>query len=121
MRRSIFRLASSILHVRCPRATGFTLIEFFGALAVIAILVAVIAPPVIRRVDRAAWTKETTDLNTIVDAYTQSILRNKTVPGTNANAWASDIAGHLSLPVSAITTNARRLARAFLIDPNLRI
>ena len=98
---------------------GFTLIEIIAVVSVIAILVAVIAPSVIRRVDQAAWTKETADLNTIADAYTQYILRNKSVRGTND--WAIAIANQMSLPVSAITTNARRLARAFLVDPDLRV
>src|SRR5881392_156656 len=79
---------------------GFTLIEMIAVLSVIAILVAVIAPSVIRRVDQAAWTKETADLNTIADAYRQYVLRIKTVPGTND--WAPDIAAQMSLPVSTI-------------------
>jgi type II secretory pathway pseudopilin PulG len=98
------------------------LIEIIAVLAIIAILVAVIAPSVIRRVDRAAWTAETANLNNIAEALIQSILRtntNKTIPGTNG--WATAVASQMSLPVSTITTNARRFARAFLIDPNLRI
>src|SRR6185369_9462162 len=96
------------------RYNGFTLMEMIGVLAVIAILVAVIAPSVIRRMDRAAWTRETLDLNSIADSLTQSIVRTKIVPGTN---MPTAIAAQMSLPVSAITTNSRRFARAFLIDP----
>src|SRR5438874_798809 len=98
---------------------GFTLIEMIAVLSVIAILVAAIVPSVIRRMDRGAWTRETADLNSIADALTQSILRTKIVPGTNT--WATAIATQMSLPVSAITTNPRRFARAFLIDTNLSI
>ena len=89
---------------------GFTLIEMIAVLSVIAILVAAIVPSVIRRMDRGAWTRETADLNSIADALTQSILRTKIVPGTNT--WATAIATQMSLPVSAITTNPRRFARA---------
>jgi type II secretory pathway pseudopilin PulG len=101
------------------RARGFTLVQIIAVLALMAILVTAAVPSVIRRVDQAARTRETTDLNTIADSYTQYVLRNKKVPGTND--WPTAIAGHMSLPVSAITTNSRRYARAFLIDPNLRI
>src|SRR5438105_9650868 len=112
---SDFRISISEFRFR----GGFTLIEVIAVLAVIAILVAVITPSVIRRVDRAAWTKESADLNAIADSYAQSILRNKIVPGTNG--WATAVASQMGLPISAITTNSRRFARAFLIDPSLSI
>src|SRR5207249_3473947 len=67
----------------------------------------------------AAWTKETADLNTIADAYTQCVLRNKTVPGLAT--WASDVASQLSLPANAVTNTPRGTPRMFLIDPNLRM
>jgi hypothetical protein len=92
-----------------------------GTLAVIAILVGVTAPSVIKRVDRAAWTRETTDLQTIADSYTQYILRNHRLPAAASLDWATNIANYMSLPVSSITTNSRRFARAFLVDTNLSI
>ena len=101
------------------RHSGWTLIETIAVLAIIAILAAIVAPTIIRRVDRAAWTKETADLNSISDSFTLSILRTKTIP--DAGGWAKAVAGQMSLPVSSITTNSRRYARAFLIDPDLRI
>jgi len=88
-------------------------------MAVMAALAAAVTPTIIRRVDRAAWTKETADLNTFADALNQSIIRTKTIPSyTN---WASTVASQMSLPVSVISTNSRRYARAFLIDPSLSI
>ena len=101
------------------RRNGWTLIETIAVLAVIAILAALVAPTIIKRVDRAAWVKETADLNAIGDALTQSILRTKTIP--SHTTWASAVASQMSLPVSAISTNARRYARAFYIDQNLDI
>src|SRR5438128_2222397 len=98
---------------RVARHSGWTLIETIAVLAVIAILAAVIAPTIIRRVDRAAWTKETADLNSIADALTQSIIRTKTIP--NYTDWPAAIASQASLPVSAVNINARRNARAFLV------
>src|ERR1043166_2831439 len=104
---------------RSAQRSAFTMIGNIGALAVIAILVGVIAPSVIKRVDHATWTKETTDLQTIADSYTQYILTNKTIPGPNT--WATSVANYMSLPVSKITTNSRRFARVFLVDTNLTI
>jgi len=104
---------------RSIRTNAFTLVGTIGALAVIAVLTAVIAPSVVRRVDHATWTRETADLQTIADAYTQYILTNKTIPGTST--WDSSVANYMSLPVSSITTNSRRFARAFLVDTNLNI
>jgi type II secretory pathway pseudopilin PulG len=104
---------------RTPKAAAFTLIGLLAALAVIAVLVAAMVPTIIRRVDRAAWTAETANLSAIADSFTQYILRSKIVPGTND--WATAIANQMSQPVSAITTNSRRFARAFLVDPSFQI
>src|ERR1051326_6348572 len=101
------------------RVAGFTLLQMIAVLAIIAVLVAATVPTIIRRVDQAAWTRETSDLNSIADSLTQSITRNKTIPGTNN--WATAIANQMSLQVSAITTNSRRFARAFLVDPAYQI
>ncbi len=106
-------------HNRGALNCGFTLVETIVALAVIAVLVAAVVPSVIRRMDRAAWTAETANLSNIADALTQSILRTKTIPSyTNL---ASAVANEMSLPISAISTNARRYARAFLVDPAFQI
>src|SRR6266516_7542560 len=98
---------------------GFTIIEVIGVLTVIALLAAAVIPTVIRRIDQAAWTKETADLKTIADAYTQHILRNKVVP--NQATWASSVGSYLSLPVNAVTNTPRTFPRVFLIDPNMMI
>ena len=102
-----------------PRHNGFTLVEIIAVVAVIAVLAAVITPSIIRRIDRAAWTAETSNLSNLGNALNQSIISNKSIP--SATNWASAIAGQMSLPVSAVTTNSRRYARAFLIDPSLSI
>jgi len=95
------------------------LVESIAVLAIMAVLTATLVPSFIKRIDRATWTKETTELSAIADSYTLQILRTKTIPShTN---WASAIASQMSLPVSAITTNSRRYARAFLVDTNLVI
>jgi type II secretory pathway pseudopilin PulG len=101
------------------RVDGWTLIESIAVMAVIAILAALIVPNIIRRVDRASWIKETADLDSIANSFTRYILRYKTIP--SYTGWASAAADQMAMPVSAISTNSRRYARAFLVDPDLRI
>lgn len=98
---------------------GFTLIELVGSLAIIAILASILTVTVVKRMDQSAWTRETADMNAIATSYSQCSLRNKSIPGHGT--WATAVASDLSLPVSAITSNPRGLARAFLVDPNLSI
>src|SRR5439155_25608624 len=89
------------------RDAGFTLLQIIAVVAIIAVLVAAIVPTIIRRVDRAAWTAETANLNTIANSFTQSILRTKKIP--DATGWASFIAtNEASFPVSSNLTNSRR-------------
>lgn len=93
---------------------AFTLIECVGVLAVLTILVAVLAPAVIRQMDQAARTKEAADLHAISNAIVLQILTTKTIP-SEANL-AQSVANWTRFPVSRITNNNRGYARAFLID-----
>jgi prepilin-type N-terminal cleavage/methylation domain-containing protein len=102
-----------------PDSRAFTLIEFVAVLALLSLLAAALIPTIIGRVDHAARTKERADLRAIADSSIQHILRNKVIP--DHTTWASAVAGQMSFPVSAITTNSRGYARAFLIDTNLSI
>ncbi len=102
-----------------PQSRAFTLIEVVGVLAILAILVSIAAATVIRRVDQAYVTREIADLNTIADAYLLSAARNRVIPG--AGQWADAVGKELSMPVSRVTTTPRGFARAFLVDPSLRL
>ena len=105
---------------RSTKAEGaFSLIELIGVLTVIAILVAVMVPTLIRQMDRIAGEQETVALQSLSDALQQSILRKRYIPG--ASDWATNLAAELGVDVGNINLNARRQPRFFLIDPNLRI
>ena len=103
--------------IRTQRA--FSLIEFIGVLAVLAILAAIITPAIIKRVDLAAWNKETADLAAISNALTLEIVRNKAIP--DQSSWAQVVADWTQMPVTNISTNPRRFNRIYLIDPTLQI
>lgn len=96
------------------RAQAFSLIEFIGVLAVIAILAALVTPAAIRQIDAAARTREASDLVAISNALTLHILQNKSVPSTTT--WKDVAAQWMQQPVARITTTPRGQARAFIID-----
>jgi prepilin-type N-terminal cleavage/methylation domain-containing protein len=93
---------------------AFTLIEMIGVLAVLALLASALIPVAIRRIDRAAWTKEVGELGSISNALTLQIARNYAIP--NQANWAAVAAGWNMRPVSQISTNSRGFARLFFYD-----
>ena len=101
------------------RCRAFSLIEFIGVLAVIAILAVALAPAMIRRISQANINREASDLATLADALKQQVLRQKTIP--DAAGWVTLAQNELNLAPKNITTNAIGFARAFLIDPALTI
>ena len=98
---------------------AFSLIELIGVLAVMAILAAVLAPALLRQMDKMAGDQESAALKSFGDALQASILRSRTIPShTN---WASTVATELGVDVASVTNSPRRQARFFLIDPALQI
>jgi prepilin-type N-terminal cleavage/methylation domain-containing protein len=102
-----------------PRSGGFSLIELIGVLAVIAILAAALAPSFVRPMDKTAGDLESAALKSIGDAFQQSILRTRYIP--SEADWATAVATEWGVDTAAVTINARRQPRFFLIDPNLSI
>src|ERR1051326_8107448 len=96
------------------RFKAFSLLEFIGVLGIIALIVAALIPNVIKRIDRAAWVKENAALAAFSGAFIQHTLKSNNIPGDQG--WARAIGAELGLATSDVTTNSRRLARAFLVD-----
>ena len=98
---------------------AFSLIEMIGVLAVIAILVAALAPSFVRQMDKTAGDQESAALKSFGDALQSSIMRKRYIP--SATDWASTVATESGVDVTAVTASPRRQPRFFLIDPNLSI
>ncbi len=97
-------------------ARAFTLIEFLGVLAVIAILAGLLFPVVVRRVDIAAVNAEGANLDSLSNALVLQVFRSNSIP--SEAAWFQAMGNWLSYPPASITNNARRYARAYLVDTN---
>jgi prepilin-type N-terminal cleavage/methylation domain-containing protein len=98
--------------IREPK--GFSLTELIGVLAVLAIFAGVLLPGVIRRMDRAAWTKETYDMAAISNAITLQVLRDYSI--SNEAGWTLPVGRWTQHPLSQISTNNRKFARLFFYD-----
>jgi type II secretory pathway pseudopilin PulG len=99
---------------RSSRLQAFTLVEFFGVLAVLTIAASMVVPKVFKSLDRAAWTKEVNDLTAISNAFVLQILRSNAIP--SETSWAGAVANWTTRPLSQIKTNDRRYARLFFYD-----
>ncbi len=96
---------------------GFTLMELIGAMAIIAVLAAVLAPSVTDGIDRAYATAEEDNLRTLVSALEQEVLRNKHIPRQNTAEWTAAVAAYADLPIDQVAFNARGHRRALYVDP----
>ena len=91
------------------------MIEITGVLLIISLLAAAIIPAMMRQLDAAARTKEAKDLSTLAASLQTSILRQQQIP--DAAGWVAAVASELAAAPNTISTNQRRFARAYLINP----
>src|ERR1051325_1061887 len=102
-----------------PGKKAFSLIEMLGVVAIIAVLASVLLPSVVRQVDRANYTKETSNLSAFAEAISRSVTRTRTVPaGTNL---AAAIAAEATLPLIQVVSNSLGVVRGFIMDPGISL
>jgi hypothetical protein len=82
-------------------------------------MAAALIPNLIRRIDHAAWTRETADLNVMAKGLVQTVLRDKII--TNQVNLSAAIARYLDMAPAQVTATPRGFSRRFLVDPALNI
>ncbi len=97
-----------------PRS-GFSLMETIGVLAIIAICVGIMVPPILTKIFDAHRVAEGNDLYNISEVLKEEILDKKYIPSTND--WASFISQRLGLPPEKINKSIRIM----VVDPMLQI
>lgn len=101
----------------CSRQGGFTLIELIGAMAIIAVLAAVLAPGITDGIDRAYAAAEDENLATLMEALEQHIQVNKHIPRQAQAEWTAAVSAHAGLAASEVELNARGYRRRLYVDP----
>jgi len=92
-------------------ARAFSLIEIIGVLTILSVLAALLMPSCIKRIDIATRNQEKLNLAGITDALTKSLLRGHNVP--DYKTWNAQAASWSEMPVSKVSTNARRYQRVY--------
>ena len=100
-------------------ARGYTLIEVVAVLAVLAILAAVVTPRVITSMKNTARQTEGADLATMREGLEKYILRTKQIP--SAATWVQVLSTELAVAANRVSATKADVARAYFVDPALRI
>ena len=95
-------------------SAGFTMIEVIGVLAVMATLMAIVAPTVLDQIDRAVQEAEVQNLSAIAEGV-ELYLRT-------TYAWPSSLSDlnpdYVSFGTAQLTTNDRGFPRYFVVHPD---
>jgi len=109
--------------IRSAAPRGFTLIELIGVLAIIAIMASMLAPNMLRSIDRAAVRAEGETLARLGDQFERYVReRVRLDPATPATwlptqaNWATAVATYSDLATTDLTANKRRINRVFAYD-----
>lgn len=91
--------------------------ELIGAMAIIGILAAVMAPALTDGIDRAYGAAEEENLEVLVDALERYVLDIKQIPTQAAASWTPAAAAYADSGTQNVAQNARGFARRLYIDP----
>lgn len=93
---------------------AFTLLELIGVLAIMAITASVLAPNVLRSIERAAVRAEGLTLENL-GSQVKLYLRDNGAPPTNAG-WSAQLVSYSDLSTADLTVNQRQGTRVYVLD-----
>ena len=108
-------MPATIHQRRATSSAGFTMIEVIGVLAVMATLMAIIAPNIIERIDRLAQEKEAKNIQRIAEGVDAYLVSKLDFP-SNLNQLTPD---YVPFGNTQTTTNERGYTRYFGVHPDL--
>jgi prepilin-type N-terminal cleavage/methylation domain-containing protein len=98
---------------------GWTLIEMMAVLAILAVLAGVLAPVLVRELDRWVRKDEDARLKALSDGFQQGVMRLRQIP--DATTWTTFVATQMGITTNDVRKNVRGNERLLLVDPALRI
>lgn len=101
------------------RIAGFSALEVLGVFAVMAIIFAIVAESLQKRLRMAMIEAEVTTLRTYSERLQEGILRRRQIP--DATTWVSFMTTETASTSDQVTNNFVGNRRRFLVDPNFQI
>jgi prepilin-type N-terminal cleavage/methylation domain-containing protein len=101
------------------RHAGFTLVEFIGVIAIVAILASFSIAAVHKQMIETRREAEDISLQGLAEGLSNVVRFNLTVP--SSSTWAGAIAGQLNRSLTDIGTNSMGNTRAVMVDPTFQI
>lgn len=106
----------------CPRSArsrGFSLMEMIGVMAILAVMVGVVGPRMIRKVMDSINLRESKSLQTLAEGLRRQVQVTQSIPG--GGTWVTNVADALGLNANDVSyadsANPAGTARVLLIDP----
>jgi len=101
------------------RHAGFTLVEFIGVIAIVAILASFSIAAVHKQMIETRREAEDVSLKGLAEGLSNVVRFNFTVP--SSSTWATAVAGQLNRSLNDIGTNSMGNTRAVMVDPTFQI
>ena len=114
---SAVRFTKDLFFLR--KRNGFVLIEILGVIALIILLSLIIAPVLIKKMDRLNLEEEDAFLLDMSIRFRESALRTRGIPG--AGNFVQVVSEEMGLHSFDVSKNVKGLPRLLVIDPLLRI
>jgi hypothetical protein len=85
-------------------SSSFTLIEMIGAMAILSVAAAILAPNIVRQIQTAKAAGEDQNLNTIANGVLDFVNSTQNLPSTNVDSttWASELSKFTALSTDKI-------------------